>query len=463
MNTDTAWPHAKVGDLIIDMQPGFACGAHNSNGAGIPHLRPMNVSTEGRIDRSVVKFVGLEYAKRPAQRLRRGDVLFNNTNSPELVGKTAFFTDDDEPAFSNHMTRLRPDPTRVDPEFLALMLHQAWRSGWFAVHCNNHVSQASIGRGVLEALEVSLPPLDIQRSISALNARVSGSRRAAVQNLSSARLAIDRFRQSVRAAAYSGRLTEDWRDAHSEPAADIGHLTMERRAAFDRLGNRKGYTKPVPHDNQNLPEIPETWNWLSADAVSSQITDGEHIQPPYQATGFPMLSAKHVRDGFVDATGAGVIAGPAFEQARKRCAPAKGDLLVVSVGATTGRTAMVQIEEPFAIVRSVLLLKPLLQPRFLLNWLRSQWAFDWMRQASGASAQPHLYIRDLRRLPVPVPPLAEQEEIVRVVDTLLAQADSIEQRLRLVATHLDKVSNAVLGSVLGDGTNGAAATASAQG
>jgi type I restriction enzyme S subunit len=273
----------------------------------------------------------------------------------------------------------------------------------------------------------------------------------AAMHLGDARRAIIKCRQSVLAAAYSGRLTQDWRDAHPEQDMDIGQLEMERRAAFGRLGNSKRYSEPVPHDARDLPDIPETWRWVSADAVSSQITDGEHIQPPYEATGFPMLSAKHVRNGFVDPTGAGVIAANAFEQARKRCAPAKGDLLVVSVGATTGRTAIVQIEEPFAIVRSVLLLKPLLQPRYLLNWLQSQWAFDWMRQASGASAQPHLYIRDLRRLPVPMPPLAERAEIVRVVDTTMAKSDSVEQRLRLVMARLDRVSHAVLAAALGNG------------
>jgi hypothetical protein len=54
---------------------------------------------------------------RPEVRLTPGDVVFNDTNSPELVGKTALF-DDDAPAFSNHMTRLRVNPDELDPGYL---------------------------------------------------------------------------------------------------------------------------------------------------------------------------------------------------------------------------------------------------------------------------------------------------------------------------------------------------------
>lgn len=322
-------------------------------------------------------------------------------------------------------------------------------------------TQANISQTVLKAFRVPVPPLPVQSNIVQFARRVSEIQARAEMRLAGGSRLVKRFRYSLLAAAYSGRLTQGWRDAHSEATVELGQLELRRRMAFDRRESSKQYSIPVPNDTQNLPDIPKSWNWVSADAVSSQITDGEHIQPPYQATGFPMLSAKHVRDGFVDATGAGVIAADAFQNARRRCAPAYGDLLVVSVGATTGRTAIVQIEEPFAIVRSVLLLKSLLQPRFLLNWLQSQWAFDWMRQASGASAQPHLYIRDFRRLPVPVPPLAEQEEIVRLVGALLAQADSIEQRLSGIATRVGKASRVALDATPGNGLNEAAVTTSA--
>src|SRR6266540_5234511 len=114
----SGWPTVALGSLLTDIQPGFASGKHNSTGEGVPHFRPMNVSSDGRIDRSILKYVE-PTAGRSDLRLRRGDILFNNTNSPELVGKTALVDEDDEPAFSNHMTRLRTDRTKLEPGYLA--------------------------------------------------------------------------------------------------------------------------------------------------------------------------------------------------------------------------------------------------------------------------------------------------------------------------------------------------------
>src|SRR5439155_13315468 len=83
------WAAVRLSDgLIVDIQPGFACGVNNRGGEGIPHLRPMNVTEDGRIDLTDLKYVPRSEATREESWLRRGDVVFNNTNSPRLVGKT---------------------------------------------------------------------------------------------------------------------------------------------------------------------------------------------------------------------------------------------------------------------------------------------------------------------------------------------------------------------------------------
>ena len=110
----SSWEPTTVGDAMRDIQPGFASGVHNQEGLGIPHLRPMNVDREGRLDLSVVKYVSPE----KALRIKAGDVLFNNTNSAELIGKTTHIGIDADLAFSNHMTMLRPGKG-IDHRFVA--------------------------------------------------------------------------------------------------------------------------------------------------------------------------------------------------------------------------------------------------------------------------------------------------------------------------------------------------------
>ena len=80
-DVNDGWVVCPLGQVASDIQTGFASGQHNRNGEGVPHLRPMNVSPDGAIDLSDGRFVS---ADRGDQRLVRGDVLFNNTNSPAV-------------------------------------------------------------------------------------------------------------------------------------------------------------------------------------------------------------------------------------------------------------------------------------------------------------------------------------------------------------------------------------------
>ncbi|MGC9437765.1 restriction endonuclease subunit S [Streptomyces sp. WG5] len=156
------WARATLGELGVEAQPGFASGKHNRDGDGIVHLRPMNITRNGAIDLSDARYVNDDSDRR----VEYGDVLFNNTNSPALVGKTAWVDSVEPVAYSNHMTRLR-GPEGLDSKFLAIQLHWLWASGYFKTVLNNHVNQASVARKALLATEIVVPPLSEQLRIVA--------------------------------------------------------------------------------------------------------------------------------------------------------------------------------------------------------------------------------------------------------------------------------------------------------
>jgi type I restriction enzyme S subunit len=243
------WAWATLADgLVLDVQPGFACGGHNRLGEGVPHLRPMNINEDGRIDLSFVKCVPTKDADREQRRLQAGDVLFNNTNSPALVGKTAFYGLPESRAFSNHMTRIRCRKDALAPQFCAMILHQRWRERHFESVCNNHVSQASVGRSVLLETSIPLPPLAEQKRIVAKVEEVLGRVTAAREQLAKVPAILKRFRQAVLAAACSGRLTEDWRE--DNPAVEPAEHLLQRLAV-----------SPLAEDwlPTEADAIPRTW------------------------------------------------------------------------------------------------------------------------------------------------------------------------------------------------------------
>lgn len=159
----------KIGELvnngsILEIKSGFPSGKHTREGELI-HIRPMNINLKGRLDLSKCKYVNPDPDKKETYKLRKGDIIFNNTNSPELVGKTMCFNSDANCLYSNHMTRIRVDKEKINPNYLAIYLHNLWRQGFFKIICRSHVSQASVNNSMLKDVEIILPSIKEQDKI----------------------------------------------------------------------------------------------------------------------------------------------------------------------------------------------------------------------------------------------------------------------------------------------------------
>jgi type I restriction enzyme, S subunit len=408
VSTKAEWPGVAVGELLVDMHPGFASGKHNSNGVGVPHLRPMNVSVDGAIDLTELKYVDPALADRPARRLQAGDVLFNNTNSPELVGKTALFDGDDEPAFSNHMTRLRVDENRADPAFLAKRLHHAWRQGWFAMRCNNHVSQASVGRDVLGSLEIALPPVETQRVVVSLLNAVDDATGLALDHLVAAARSVDRFRQAVAVAACSGRLTADLRTGRDVMTPDDDDADSDSRT-------------------------PSVWERTTLKALCPYVTSGSRGWAKYYAAeGAYFIRSQDIKTDELELNGAARVRLPTkVEGKRTRVQP--GDLLITITGANVTRAAFVRHDPGEAYVsQHVALIRPA-DPgvsEFLHLWMvsRAHGRGKLLADAYGAG-KPGLNLKNIATTPVAVPPPRERDRIVQRVTELLRLADRVERRI----------------------------------
>lgn len=158
------WHWVRLGEVIGEVQAGFACGLRDPQ--GIAQLRMNNLDTRGNFVWDDVLRVPHE-AKVEQFLIVPGDVLFNNTNSTELVGKSALFEGYDEPiVYSNHFTRLRTVTEALMPDFLASWLNHQWQQGVFAAICNRWIGQSAVKADKLLNLNLPLPPLDIQRRIA---------------------------------------------------------------------------------------------------------------------------------------------------------------------------------------------------------------------------------------------------------------------------------------------------------
>ncbi|HWR26478.1 MAG TPA: restriction endonuclease subunit S, partial [candidate division Zixibacteria bacterium] len=267
------WVWTKLGEISEKINPGFPSGKHNKESRGIPHLRPMNINASGEIDFSVVKYVQPD----SYDPLLKGDVLFNNTNSPELLGKTAYIKDDTNWAYSNHMTRIRLNQSFLNYAWISYYLHNLFLKGFFKMSCTHHVNQASINSTFLsQNVPIPLPPLPEQRRIVAKIEELFTKLDAGVSELKKTQAQLKRYRQSVLKAACEGKLVPT--EAELAKAEGREYESADVLLALIneiRKRNTKGkYIEMPTLDISDLPKLPEGWLWVQAQDVCNWITNG---------------------------------------------------------------------------------------------------------------------------------------------------------------------------------------------
>lgn len=157
------WEYERLGSVTKEIKSGFASGKRDEN--GIVQLRMNNVDVGGKIN--LEKTLKVPIPKNITDYLlQNGDVLFNNTNSVDLIGKTSIFNDEIIPCtYSNHLTRIRGDSTKVNQKWILYNLISLWKKGIFYRICKRHVGQAGITSKDIDNLRIPVPPLVEQRGI----------------------------------------------------------------------------------------------------------------------------------------------------------------------------------------------------------------------------------------------------------------------------------------------------------
>ncbi len=242
-------------------------------------------------------------------------------------------------------------------------------------------------------------------------------------HLTSARRALERFRQALLADACSGRLTEDWRLANRD-AASLEHMLIEREA--DRRTRSRANEEPI-----DLPigELPSSYVLSSVGAVADTIEYGTSKRCDASPdSGIPVLRMGNIQDGMLDV------------QDLKYCTRDAeiGRLLLVDGDLLFNRTNSPELVGKSAVYRGavpmsfasylirVQLANDFAEPDYVNYWINSAWGREWARLAkTDGVSQSNINGTKLSMMPLPLPPIAEQREIVRRASRLLTRADDL--------------------------------------
>lgn len=224
------WTWASVDKLSIGVQYGSSAKA-SPDGPGVPVLRMGNI-VEGSLSFSKLKYLPADHSEFPGLLLRDGDILFNRTNSPELVGKAAVARGLPDPcSFASYLIRVRVIP-ELEPEFLTYYLNSAYGRAWVRENVTQQVGQANINGSKLRALTIPLPPRSVQRRIRDEVERIFSTSGALRGSLEVADVQSASLTRSLLREAFSGRLVPQ--DPSDEPAsALLARVKAERSERED--------------------------------------------------------------------------------------------------------------------------------------------------------------------------------------------------------------------------------------
>jgi type I restriction enzyme S subunit len=415
------WTIAKIGEIAEKINPGFPSGKHNKNSLGIPHIRPMNIDTKGRINLSNVKYIQTNFY----DKLLKDDVLFNNTNSPELLGKTTCINKDTNWAYSNHMTRIRFNTKFIVSAWIAYFLHTLFLQGYFKMNCTHHVNQASINSTFLSKISIPLPPLNEQKRIVSKLEELFTKLDAGIEYLKKNQILLKHYRQSVLKNAFEGKLTEKWRKTNNIKSNN--NITIQIK-------------------NNETSFLPKSWKWISLNDICQRITDGEHFRPKTKANGVAFLSAKDITDTGVLFDDVLYVDENDATKFRKRCNPEFGDILIVSRGATIGRTTIVNTSKIFCLLGSVILLKlsKIVNNKFINYMIKSPYCHKKLINLSGSTAQQAIYLRDIKNVLIPLPSIEEQKIISDTLDSIFSIYENMINNIKIMVEQANNLRKGLL-------------------
>jgi type I restriction enzyme, S subunit len=488
------WESRTIESISASISSGFACSRSHQVENGHVHLRTHNISTLGTLNFDLLVRIDPKLVDAQKASIRAGDILFNNTNSQELVGKTALVDRDYEYGFSNHITRMRLKEG-IFPGFVAFYLTLLRNSGYFARLCTRWINQAAVNTDTLKEQTIPLPPLAEQKRIvakvdelMALCDRLEAqqqereTRHAALARASLARFgdaptpANLRFlfhpsyaippadlRKSILTLAVQGKLVPQ--NPSDEPAEKlVAKLESERR----HFAAAHKFRAPVGDsmDDSSVPfAIPPSWKWCRLCSIFNAVTDGDHLPPPKSEDGIAFLTIGNMTTGTLDFEGSRFVPDSYYRELADFRRPIRGDILYTVVGATYGRPALVETDRPFCVQRHIAILKPpqSIDVGYLMAVLRSPLAYDQASASTTGTAQPTIPLGSLRNFAVPLPPLAEQRRIVAKVAQLMALVDELETQLTASRATAANLLSALVAELTGTTRDGKVATPSVSG
>lgn len=464
------WKIKRLGD-VLKIQNGYAFKSvefikENPKNTHIPLIRQSQL-VGNTVDLSDCVFLDKKYlSDKKNYIVNKGDILIGMSGS---IGKVSFY-EDERPALLNQ---------RVGK--LNLYNHDTFQKDFFAyllINLEQSIIQTAKGMGVqnisskdIEQLQIPIPPFDTQQAIVNKIESLFDEIDEGIGRLKTAAQQIQQYRQSLLKNAFNGELTKEWRSKHTDTLPSENELlaqiqtTREQHHAQQladwqtavsqwkqngkegkKPSKPKAPTQAVKFED-NFADLPSGWGAIKINQVAEIFTGATPLKSNanyYENGSIPWVTSGSLNNEFVDSADS-FVTDLALKETNLKLLP-KHTLLVAMYGEgkTRGKCSELLIEATTnqAIAGIVLNEKYPISRKFLKFYMFKNYA-DIRRQSSGG-VQPNLNLSLVGNIIFPLPCLAEQTQIVAILESKLTACDQLAAELAKQLKQAELLKQAVL-------------------
>jgi type I restriction enzyme, S subunit len=354
-------------------------------------------------------------------------------------------------------------PPLIDTHYLFYFLLSQRRN---LIDLGKGGAQPNISQEIIRRIVIPIPPLAEQGRIASKIDELVTKLFVGIAELRKAQVQLKRYRQAVLKAAVTGELTRDWRASREKPDSasplivrsrddrrsvlKSGELARMQANAMPLNNLERDYIEPPAEVADKLWKLPEGWAWVTVGQIG-EVTGGLTKNPRREKLSYkiPYLRVANVYAGQLDLMEVKTIGIEENEIERVLLAP--GDLLVVEGNGSIdqiGRVALWDGKIALCAHQNHLIKVRFAEAKlgeYVLWWFLSNEGRNFItRVASSTSGLHTLNISKVASLPVPLPPLMEQQQIVSEIDRVFSITNASQQAIGLTSRQAERLRQSIL-------------------
>ena len=422
--------------IVKYFKSGFGAGKQEQTDTknGIIQIRPTNIDENGFLKYDKNIYLPID---KNSIRIEVDDIIFNNTNSQELVGKTAILKENKELTFSNHITIIRVRKEAILPDYLWIILNIYQRNRIFYSICTNWNNQSGIGLEVLKKLKIPLPPLEIQQQIVDLYEKAYTEKQ---QKEAEAQRLLDSIDDYLlgelgitlpKEDEYLPQNTDknnSYNLDNDNPLVKKGRLFLTNLSEvtgkrIDPDYNSKYFYCLFQSLNNSIYPFERIKKYLKA--IKTGTTPNQKLNAFTTEKEIPFLRNTNLKKYEINIENTKYIR----TKYKDFLTFSYKDEVIMCIAGTIGISSVNVYDIPISINQNVSSLRfsEEINPFFISYWFNTNIFLSLAKRASSVATILYLNNDNLKSLPIPIPPLQKQSEIATHISQIRNKANILKQ------------------------------------